>query len=79
MTLGKQRHKLALELQVIDSGPGIPEELRERIFYPLVSGRDGGSGLGLTLSQTIVQRHQGTIECESEPGRTCFTIMLPLE
>ena len=79
VTLGKQRHKLALELQVIDSGPGIPEELRERIFYPLVSGRDGGSGLGLTLSQTIVQRHQGTIECESEPGRTCFTIMLPLE
>ena len=54
VTLAKQRHKLALELQVIDNGPGIPEELRERIFYPLVSGRDGGSGLGLTLSQTIV-------------------------
>jgi two-component system, NtrC family, nitrogen regulation sensor histidine kinase GlnL len=79
VTLAKQRYKLALELRVIDNGPGIPEELRERIFYPLVSGRDGGSGLGLTLSQTFVQYHHGTIECDSKPGRTCFTIMLPLE
>jgi len=79
VTLARQRYKLALELQVTDNGPGIPEELRERIFYPLVSGRDGGSGLGLTLSQTFVQQHHGTIECDSEPGRTCFTIMLPLE
>jgi two-component system, NtrC family, nitrogen regulation sensor histidine kinase GlnL len=79
VTLAKRRYKLALELHVIDDGPGIPEELRERIFYPLVSGRDGGSGLGLTLSQTYVQYHHGTIECESKPGRTCFTIMLPLE
>ena len=79
VTLAKQRYKLALELQVTDNGPGVPEELRERIFYPLVSGRDGGSGLGLTLSQTFVQQHHGTIECDSKPGRTCFTIMLPLE
>lgn len=79
VTLAKQRYKLALELQVVDNGPGIPEELRERIFYPLVSGRDGGSGLGLTLSQTFVQLHHGTIECDSKPGRTCFTVMLPLE
>ncbi len=79
VTLAKQRYKLALELQVVDKGPGIPEELRERIFYPLVSGREGGSGLGLTLSQTFVQHHRGTIECDSRPGRTCFTIMLPLE
>ena len=79
VTLARQRYKLALELQVIDNGPGIPEELRERVFYPLVSGRNGGSGLGLTLSQTFVQHHHGTIECDSEPGRTCFTIMLPLE
>jgi len=79
VTLARQRYKLALELHVIDNGPGIPEELRERIFYPLVSGRDGGSGLGLTLSQTFVQHHHGTIECDSKPGRTCFTIMLPLE
>jgi two-component system nitrogen regulation sensor histidine kinase GlnL len=79
VTLARQRYKLALELHVTDNGPGIPEELRERIFYPLVSGRDGGSGLGLTLAQTYVQHHHGTIECVSKPGRTCFTIMLPLE
>jgi two-component system nitrogen regulation sensor histidine kinase GlnL len=79
VTLARQRYKLALELQVVDNGPGIPEELRERIFYPLVSGRDGGSGLGLTLSQTFVQHHRGTIDCDSQPGRTCFKIMLPLE
>ena len=79
VTLSKQRYKLALELRVIDNGPGIPEELREQVFYPLVSGRDGGSGLGLTLAQTYVQQHHGTIECDSKPGRTCFTIMLPLE
>jgi two-component system nitrogen regulation sensor histidine kinase GlnL len=79
VTLAKQRYKLALELHVTDNGPGVPEELRERIFYPLVSGRDGGSGLGLTLSQTYVQYHRGTIECDTKPGQTRFTIMLPLE
>src|SRR3990170_6202268 len=78
VTLARQRYKLALELQVVDNGPGIPEALRERIFYPLVSGRDGGSGLGLTLSQTFVQHHQGMIECESVPGKTDFKIVIPL-
>lgn len=70
--------KLALELQVIDNGPGIPAEIRDRIFHPLVSGREGGTGLGLTLAQTYVQQHQGAVECESRPGRTCFRIVLPL-
>jgi two-component system, NtrC family, nitrogen regulation sensor histidine kinase GlnL len=78
VTLGKQRYRLALELHIEDNGPGVPESIRERIFYPLVSGRDGGSGLGLTLAQTFVQQHQGTIECESEPGRTLFKIVIPL-
>ncbi|MFT4070063.1 nitrogen regulation protein NR(II) [Paraburkholderia sp.] len=78
MTLGKQRYRLALELHIEDNGPGVPESIRDRIFYPLVSGRDGGSGLGLTLAQTFVQQHQGTIECESEPGRTFFKIVIPL-
>ncbi|GAP36983.1 nitrogen regulation protein NR(II) [Piscinibacter sakaiensis] len=78
VTLGKQRHRLALELHIEDNGPGIPEDIRDRIFYPLVSGRDGGSGLGLTLAQTFVQQHQGMIECESEPGRTIFKIVMPL-
>lgn len=78
VTIAKKRHKLALDLHIIDNGPGIPEEIRDRIFYPLVSGRDGGSGLGLTLAQTFVQQHQGLIECESRPGRTDFHIVLPL-
>jgi two-component system nitrogen regulation sensor histidine kinase GlnL len=78
VTLGKQRHRLALDLHIQDNGPGVPESIRERIFYPLVSGRDGGSGLGLTLAQTFVQQHSGTIECDSEPGRTIFKIVIPL-
>jgi two-component system, NtrC family, nitrogen regulation sensor histidine kinase GlnL len=77
-TLAKRGHNLALELQVIDDGPGVPAEIRDRIFHPLVSGRDGGTGLGLTLAQTFVQHHHGVIECESQPGRTCFRITLPL-
>jgi two-component system, NtrC family, nitrogen regulation sensor histidine kinase GlnL len=78
VTLGKQRYRLALELHIQDNGPGIPESIRDRIFYPLVSGRDGGSGLGLTLAQTFVQQHLGTVDCESEPGRTVFKIVIPL-
>jgi len=78
VTFGRQRYRLALELHVIDNGPGVPDAIKERIFYPLVSGRDGGSGLGLTLAQTFVQRHQGLIECESQPGRTDFRILIPL-
>ncbi|MCK9284862.1 MAG: nitrogen regulation protein NR(II) [Rhodocyclaceae bacterium] len=78
VTLAKKRYPLALELQVIDNGPGIPEAIRDKIFYPLVSGREGGSGLGLTLAQSFVQQHFGTIEVDSRPGRTCFTILLPL-
>jgi len=78
VTLGKQRYRLALELHIQDNGPGVPESIRDRIFFPLVSGRDGGSGLGLTLAQTFVQQHHGTIECESEPGNTDFKILIPL-
>ena len=78
VTINRHLHRLALVLHIEDNGPGIPEAIRDRIFYPLVSGRDGGSGLGLTLAQTFVQQHQGTIECESEPGRTVFKILIPL-
>jgi two-component system nitrogen regulation sensor histidine kinase GlnL len=77
-TFGKQRYKLALELHVIDNGPGVPDSIKDRIFFPLVSGREGGSGLGLTLAQTFVQQHHGLIECDSEPGRTDFKILIPL-
>jgi len=78
ITILRQRHRLALELQVIDDGPGVPAEIQERIFNPLVSGREGGTGLGLSLAQTFVQYHQGVIEFESRPGRTIFRILLPL-
>jgi two-component system nitrogen regulation sensor histidine kinase GlnL len=78
LTFGKQRYRLALELHVIDNGPGVPDSIKDRIFLPLVSGREGGSGLGLTLAQTFVQQHHGLIECDSVPGRTDFKILIPL-
>jgi len=78
VTIARRHCRLALDLHVIDNGPGIPEELRERIFFPLVSGREGGSGLGLTLAQTFVQQNEGMIEFDSRPGRTDFRILLPL-
>jgi two-component system nitrogen regulation sensor histidine kinase GlnL len=79
VTLARKRHRLALAVSIADNGPGIPEALRDRIFFPLVSGREGGSGLGLTIAQTFVSQHNGTIDCESVPGATVFTILLPLE
>lgn len=78
VTLLRKRHKHALELSILDNGPGVPEEIRDRIFYPLVSGRDGGSGLGLTLAQTFVTQHGGTIAFESKPGSTTFKLLLPI-
>ena len=78
VTFGKQRYRLALELHVIDNGPGVPDSIKDRIFYPLVSGREGGSGLGLTLAQTFVQQHHGLIECDSVPGHTDFKLLIPL-
>jgi two-component system nitrogen regulation sensor histidine kinase GlnL len=78
VTLAKKHYELALELQVIDNGPGVPEDIRDKIFYPLVSGREKGSGLGLTIAQSFVQQHGGTIEVSSRPGRTCFSLLLPL-
>ncbi len=78
-TLARRRYRLVLELRIEDNGPGVPENIRDRIFFPLVSGRDGGSGLGLTIAQTFVAQHHGVIECESVPGRTVFTILLPVD
>ena len=78
VTISRQRYRLALDLHVIDNGPGIPEDIRDRIFFPLVSGRDGGSGLGLSIAQTFVQQHGGSIECKSSNAGTNFRILLPL-
>ncbi len=79
VTLARKRHRLALAIAIADNGPGVPEPIKDRIFYPLVSGREGGSGLGLTIAQTFVAQHGGAIECDSTPGSTVFTILLPLE
>ena len=79
VTLAKKRYRLAMEIKVIDNGPGIPDDIRERMFYPLVSGRDGGNGLGLTIAQNFVQHHHGTIDCTSRPGMTAFVLRLPIE
>lgn len=77
-TIGTQRHKLILCVEIIDNGCGISEELREQIFYPLVSDRSEGTGLGLSIAQTTVNQLGGLIECRSEPQQTVFSVYLPL-
>jgi two-component system nitrogen regulation sensor histidine kinase GlnL len=77
VTISKQRYKLALDLHIKDNGPGIPEEIKDKIFFPLVSGKEGGSGLGLTLAQTYIQQHFGFIGCTSTPGSTDFQMQMP--
>lgn len=79
VTLGHQRHKLAIRIDVIDDGPGIPPDMIENIFFPMVTGRADGTGLGLPIAQALVNQHRGLIECSSKPGKTVFTIYLPLE
>jgi two-component system, NtrC family, nitrogen regulation sensor histidine kinase GlnL len=78
VTLARKLHRLGVMIQIVDNGPGVLEDIRDKIFFPLVSGREGGTGLGLTLAQNFISQHQGVIELQSEPGRTCFTILLPL-
>ena len=78
VTVARKRHRLAVAVTIEDDGPGVPPELAELIFYPMVSGREGGTGLGLSLAQSFVGRHQGMIEYESVPGRTRFTLLLPV-
>lgn len=77
--LAGTRTRVALRVDVADNGPGVPEALRERIFFPLVTGRAEGSGLGLALVKTFVEEAGGSITLESRPGRTVFTVLLPLE
>lgn len=77
-TIGLKRHKLVAVIDVIDDGPGIPADIREKIFFPMVTGRAEGTGLGLSISQSLIQQHDGLIECHSEPGRTVFSVILPI-
>jgi two-component system nitrogen regulation sensor histidine kinase GlnL len=78
-TIGALRHRVVASLQFEDDGPGVPPELGETIFYPLVTARAGGTGLGLAVAQDIATRHGGIIEFDSRPGRTVFSLLLPLE
>lgn len=78
-TIGGHRHRLVLRAEIEDNGPGVPPDLLEHIFYPMVTGRAHGSGLGLSIAQDIVTKHGGLIECASRPGRTVFMLYLPLE
>ena len=77
-TIGQRHHRLVARIDVMDDGPGIPPGIQERVFYPLVTGRSAGTGLGLSIAQTLVNQHGGLIECESRPGRTLFSILLPV-
>ncbi|MDF1628784.1 MAG: nitrogen regulation protein NR(II) [Alcanivoracaceae bacterium] len=78
-TIGAQRHRLVARIEIEDNGPGVPELMQEMLFYPMVSGRANGTGLGLSISQSIISQHRGLIECDSHPGRTVFSVLLPME
>lgn len=79
VTIGHRRNRMALKIDVVDNGPGIPQGLVGQIFYPMVTGRAEGTGLGLSIAQSLINQHGGLIECQSEPGHTVFSIFLPLE
>ena len=78
VTLARVRYRYAIMIDIIDNGPGVSATLQDKIFYPLVSGRDGGTGLGLSIAQEFVNQHQGIIEFDSVPGQTRFTVLLPV-
>jgi two-component system, NtrC family, nitrogen regulation sensor histidine kinase GlnL len=79
VSVGAHRHKLVASIQFEDNGPGVPNDIRDTIFYPLVSGRSDGTGLGLGIAQDLVSRHGGLIEYDSAPGKTTFVISLPMD
>jgi two-component system nitrogen regulation sensor histidine kinase GlnL len=78
-TIGDTRHRLVCRVDITDNGPGVPPDLRQNLFMPMVSGRADGSGLGLSIAQAIVHRHGGLLSCESRPGDTCFSMFLPMD
>ena len=78
-TIGHTFHRLVLQIDIVDNGPGIPKDKLKQIFYPMITGRSEGTGLGLTIAQSLINLHGGLIECDSVPGETVFSILLPLE
>ena len=77
-TINQKTHKLALRLDIIDDGQGVPNDIRDKLFFPMISGSAKGTGLGLSIAQSLANRHHGVIEFESQPGETCFTLLLPV-
>lgn len=78
-TFGHQRHRIAVKLDIVDDGPGIPAEMLDQVFLPMISGRAQGTGLGLSIAQNLINQHNGIIECDSRPGHTTFSVLLPIE
>lgn len=79
MTIQNQRHPLVAKILIEDNGPGIPSTLRDTLFYPMVSSKNHGSGLGLSIAQTLINHHGGRIDVDSHPGRTVFALYLPID
>ena len=78
-TIGDTRHSVIASIEIEDDGPGIPFDMQDSVFYPLVTSRPEGTGLGLPAAQELLSRHGGLIEFESRPGRTTFFVRIPLE
>jgi len=78
ITINHKTHRLALKLDIIDNGQGVPDEIRDKLFFPMISGSAKGTGLGLSIAQSMANRHHGIIEFESKQGETCFTLLLPI-
>ena len=78
-TIGDVRHRTIASIEIEDDGPGIPRDLQDSVFYPLVTSRPEGTGLGLPAAQELLSRHDGLIEFESRPGRTVFYVRIPIE
>ena len=78
-TIGDIRHRVIASIEIQDDGPGIPVQLQDTVFYPLVTGNRHGTGLGLPAAQELISRHGGLIEFESRPGRTVFFVRIPLD
>lgn len=78
LTLHGVRHRLVARIDIEDNGPGVPAHLQDTLFYPMVSGREGGSGLGLSIARNLVDQHAGKIEFNSWPGHTAFSVYLPI-
>jgi len=76
--LNQKVHRLVLKLQIIDNGDGVPLSVQDKVFFPMVSGSADGSGLGLSIAQSLANSHSGLIEFQSEPGHTVFTLLLPI-